>query len=154
MQIVSSINCNHSDLLQMISHWCQSSWSLVKTHLSPDKGKVLLHSLYLTFNLNAYELTEQRICKSNLGECSATKTIKQQLKKILSSRNICNTMQISYLTSGVDKMEVLTEEVGLLNFVIDCVTGKGKYGTSDSRPVWTVDDNKVLGNELVYSGCK
>lgn len=50
--------------------------------------------------------------------------------------------------------ELFIEEVGLLNFVaIGCVTGKGKYGRSDSLPVWTVEANKALGNELEYDGC-
>lgn len=54
----------------------------------------------------------------------------------------------------MDMVGPLIEEATLLYFVgIDCVTGKGEYGRS-SLAVWTVEANKVFGNEFVYACCK
>lgn len=53
----------------------------------------------------------------------------------------------------MEMVEPLIEEATLLYFVgIDCVTGKGEYERS-SLAFWTVEANKVLGNEFVYACC-
>lgn len=57
-------------------------------------------------------------------------------------------------TSAMEMVEPLIEETVLPYLVgIDCVTGKGEYGMSDSLPGLTFAANRVLGNEFVYACC-